>query len=147
MSVIYQAVPFHEVAAIIASNEEKHKKEAEWAQGGSVDYKTLLSLSLRGQCVALCAKLKDNLIGYNVFIVSKSMDDNKVFEAENVGIFIEKEHRNLGIGNKLVEYSEKYFFKGGVKSINYTIKVGKMEKFLEKFGYKEKYKVMVRENV
>ena len=142
-SVKYIAVPFHEVASVIAQYQKKH---AEDYDGGvpNIDCETYLALSQSGECVALCAVYNEKVIGYNVFLIQPDINRKNIIDAQNTAIFVLKEHRSKGIAKKLVQFAESYFKDSPVTTLNYFVKKGSLERFFKMNGYSEDYSVMVK---
>lgn len=138
--MIYDFVPFHEVAKEIAGNFDTHYDDMtlkdEFGRA-NLDWDNYLGLSADGRCWAAIIK-KDKLIGYAVFCISQNLNHKNILEAINTGIFIDKKYRGK-LFKEFVTKADEYLKNLGVNNIIYAFNDHRAGLLLEKIGYKAKY--------
>lgn len=148
--MIFQAVPFREIAHFIQANQLQHYVDAsEIAEHDlpDIDMDYYLQASDAGMCIAVIALNDDNeIIAYSVFIIGNAPNHKTIMEANNTAIWVKKEHRGR-LSFQLVREAEKILF-AMVDEISYNVPSDSLGGFLGQLGYKSQYTVWrARKNV
>ena len=140
--MIYDFVPFHEVAEEIAKNLENHYDDVDLKDSygrPNLDWDSYLQLSLAGRCKVVTARDK-KLIAYSAFCISNNLNHKGITEAVNTGIFIDKKYRGK-ITLELLRKSDEYLKELGVMETMYILKDDRIGALLKRAKYKAKHTV------
>jgi len=135
--IIWDFVPFHEVAQEIAMNLDRHYEDVDQKDDygpPNLDWELYIEQSLAGQCLAIVARDKAKLVGYSVFFVGGNANHKGIKEATNTGIFIDKAYRGK-ITGALLKKTDEYLSRIGVNEASYLLSDDRIGKLLERNRY------------
>lgn len=141
--MIYDFVPFHEVAEEIAKNLETHYDDVDFKDDygrPNLDWDSYLGQSLDGSCRAVTARDKGKLVGYSVYCIGVNMNHKTNIEAANTGIFIDKAYRGK-ITTTLLRKADEELKKLGVMEVNYILNDDRIGILLKRVKYKARHTV------
>jgi GNAT superfamily N-acetyltransferase len=102
----------------LALNRDKIKLDPDWEMYRIQDE--------RGVCVCYTVRVGEEktLVGYAIYFIKPHHHYKSTKWAMNDIVFVKKEHRNVGVGNGLLEFIEKDLKAKGVKMLNTMVKLG-----------------------
>lgn len=139
--MIFDFVPFHEVAGDIAKNLDRHYDDVDFKDDygrPDLDWDSYLNLSLAGLCKVVAVRKEGELIAYSVFCSGKNMNHKTKTEASNCGIWIKKEYRGRLI-NTLLKKSDEYLKELGIMEVNYILNDDRIGKLLKRVKYQARH--------
>ncbi len=145
--MIYDFVPFHEVAGEIAKNLETHYNDAELKDSygrPNLDWDNYLAQSVAGSCRAVTARDNGKLVGYSVFCVGVNINHKTIIQASNIGMFVWKKYRGK-IAMDLIRNSDEFLRQIGVMEVMYVMQNKRLGSLLKRAKYDDKYVVWARD--
>lgn len=137
-----ELTPLHTVLDEIEANHKRHY--AEMTDGDEygepdVDWELYRGLSLAGSMACVVMRDGDKLVGWAAFSFGTNPRYKTMMQAENHGLFIEKEYRKYSdmFIKKCLEYTRTV----GAQETNFTESDDKVGKWLAKHGAKSSYKI------
>ena len=147
--MIYDFVPFHEVAEEIAMNLEKHYDDVDKKDGygrPNLDWDTYLAHSKAGSCMAVTVRENGKLVAYSVFCMGVNMNHKTVIEATNTGMWIDEKYRGKII-QELIRNSDDFLHNAGVMEIIYILMDERIGTLLKRAKYTPKHTVWSKKDV
>ena len=139
--MIYDFVPFHEVAGEIASNLEKHYDDVDRKEDygrPNLDWDSYIAASKAGSCMAVTARETGKLVAYSVFLMGVNMNHKTIIEATNTGIWIDENYRGK-IVQDLIRNSDDFLINAGVMETMYILSDERIGVLLKRAKYKPKH--------
>lgn len=136
--MIYDLVPFQEIAEDVAKNAETHYADMGIKEGygrPDLDWEMYLQMSLAGRCVAVTARDKGELKAYSVFLLSNNLHYKKFIEAMSTGFFIDKDYRGK-ITSEFIKKCDELLERIGVMQTSYSLSDDRLGRLFERVGYK-----------
>jgi len=141
--MIFDFVPFHEVAEEIAQNINTHYDDVDKKDDygrPNLDWENYLMQSEMGACKAVTARDKGVLVAYSVFCMGVNMNHKTVVEAANTGIWVHPQYRGK-ITLELVRNSDEFLKAAGVMETTYILKDERIGALLKRAKYKPRHTV------
>lgn len=115
-----------------------HAKEVDpYPEPLAIDYNLMMKLSHAGNYRCYSARTENDVIGYVGFYVYNHVHHSGVTVAAQDAIYVKPEWRRQGLGQALLEYSEKKLKSIDVKYIQHAVTpCYDFSKLLEQNGYK-----------
>ena len=141
--MIYDFVPFHEVAEEIAKNLEAHYDDVDKKDNygrPNLDWENYLAQSRMGACKAVTARDNGKLVAYSVFCMGVNMNHKTIVEATNTGIWVHPDYRGK-ITLELVRNSDDFLRNAGVMETTYILMDERIGALLKRAKYQPRHTV------
>lgn len=110
-----------------------------------VDYDTYRAAAENRGVAAVVLRQENKIVGFSVFYLSADLRDKRIIEAENHGLYIEKQHRRR-FGSAMLERTGEFFSSIGVNKISFRNDSAAFGRLMSRFGYKPTMQIWSLEN-
>lgn len=141
--IVFDCVPFHDVAGEIAQNMERHHADMNKADDNGpldLDWDAALGASHMGMAHVVTMRDGERLVGYSIFCIAQNVRHKSIREAQGCGMYVERPYRGRGFRD-LMAACDRFLPQMGVNKVEYILNDDMVGRLLGHSGFKSEYKI------